>query len=340
MTTTHTEREMKMKLTYGRTFTALAAAFSLAFQASCTHEILPDFCTSGIPLKVEVAASASAEDDDITGNDISGVMLYVFDNDETLLEVIPTRVGNTEILRHPGFPSLHVVAVANTSACSIPELTCGTSKLSHGEVCVNPLGTKYDGLDISDTPDDLFWGSVTVDNTPDIERGTVELPIRRMIAGVYVRVKNLRREVGDMQATDGRFRIMLGVPHSKIDFRGTPCSPTRAASDPVNHLFTGSFRNISGGEYFEAPGQNTVTKAAEFHRIIATDQGCPVTLGIYHNDTLVTSEPITADDKGNPLRARNGKLNTITVFFGDDGSIEVTVNESEWGSAPPIIKEF
>lgn len=331
---------MKMKLTYGKTLAALTAAFALVAFASCTHEILPDFCTTGIPLKVEVAAAAGVDEDDITGGDISGVTLYVFNEGETLLEIIPTQVGKTEILNHRGTPTLRIVAVANVSACHVPELTCHTSTLTSGEVCIRRTGSQYDGLDTSETPDDLFWGTIDVVNDPKANNGVVELPIKRMIAGVYVRVKKLREHVGEPLAADGDFRIVLGAPHDKLDFRGQAGCSTRAAADPVNHLFTGSFRDVSGSEYYEVPNQNSATATSEFERVLGTAEGCPVTVSIYHNDTQVTTEPITADNEGNPLLVRNGKLNTITVFFGDNGSLDVSVIESAWGSAAPIEKEF
>lgn len=320
---------------------AAMLALGCVLLASCIREDTSD-CFTGVYIKVVVSTAVETgvgeDPDHIADADIESVSLYVFDGDKTLLEIIPTEVGKTEVLDHPGAGDLHVVAVANDiNECQTTcDMTAGTSKHTDGYLSLTKTKQSHScGAELYHNPDDLFWGSVDVPNTGKANSGPVELKIKRAVAGVYIRVRGLKDYMQDPQASEDEFTVLFGAPYNRLSFQGQ-ASATRAASDPVNHSFTGSFRMIEGKEYFEVPVQGGGKTG--FHNILASDSGAPVTISIYRGNELVLGRDITADSYGNRLTAKNGKLNTYDISL--DGNLTVTVKSLSWGVVPPVDKEF
>ncbi len=335
---------MKRKYTYRNCLKAVPGMmFCLAAFASC-HLISDDYsnCPPGVAVKVTVRA-ATGVPGEITETDIQNVMLYVFDDAETLLEIIPTEIGKTEYLDYIGWGRLHAVAVANLgSAVRITAAEPGKTKLSDIRIALlkENQPDELDGV-IHRCADDLFWGSVDIENKNMYE--DVTLPVKRVVAGVYVRISGLKRYVGNFAAQASDFHVVLGVQHNTLDFRGQPSFATRAVGD-VNHMLTGSFRIVGGWEYLELPIQEAPYSSTGFEKIMATDDGMPVSVAIHYNGTLLPCGRLTADKTGNPLSLKNGLLNTIEIdFTGSDpdlGFVTVTITALNWGVVPPFEKKF
>lgn len=79
--------------------------FTLLLLSGCIAENTDD-CFKGIPLKVNLPA-------DIPQETIKDMNLYVFDDKDLLLDILPVNNMEPVILNYPGIPTLHCVGLCN-----------------------------------------------------------------------------------------------------------------------------------------------------------------------------------------------------------------------------------
>lgn len=84
----------------------LYSMFTLLLLSGCIAENNDD-CFKGVPLKVKLPAGISQET-------IKDMSLYVFDDKDLLLDILPVNSTEPVNLNYPGIPTLHCVALCNT----------------------------------------------------------------------------------------------------------------------------------------------------------------------------------------------------------------------------------
>jgi len=311
----------------------LSSLLIVAFASSCIKDDLSD-CPA-LNLRVTVASSVGSGSE--LGNAVSDVMLYIFDENEILLDMFPSEIGKIERLNYPRAVKLNVVATANIgSQVSLSSLVIGQTKLSEVKISLQE-GQNYLNHDIYTHPSDILTGILAIDNVP--VNDVLELPISRKVAAVTVRVKQLREHVGALDAPEDDFTIVLGTPYNYLNFLGESGLNTRADSYPVNYKLTGGFRTAFEKEYFEAPEQVSAEKT-DFVRTISTDDGSPVSVSIYYKGQLVPGTPVTHYTDNTPITVKNNRLNVILITFGKEGQVYVRINEAKWNSYVEIDKDF
>lgn len=80
--------------------------FTLLLLSGCIAENTDD-CFKGIPLKVNLPA-------DIPQETIKDMSLYVFDDKDLLLDILPVNSMEPVTLNYPGIPILHCITLCNT----------------------------------------------------------------------------------------------------------------------------------------------------------------------------------------------------------------------------------
>lgn len=313
----------------------LAMVVAMAFAvAGCMKEDFSD-CIYGVMLKVVVAEQNGNTMGEGT---FDNVTLYVFGTDGVLLESRSTQLGHVEILDYPGETTLRISALANVGDNEeVSEFTPGRTTLTQARVLIR---RSLEGTQLYRNPDDLFQGAIEVDYKAAIEAGgVIELPINRIVGGVYVHVHALREYLDQPDAPSSDFHIVLGGRYNYRDFLGIPAyDGTRDMTDPVQYKFTGTFGSVSGASRIDFPAQSGSAGKTEYVTVLASDTGMSVSVGLYYKGTLVTSEPITSDSNGQPLMVKDNVLNVIAIDFR--GDISVNIKRSAWGSTVDIEKEF
>lgn len=100
----------------------LYSMFTLLLLSGCIAENNDD-CFKGVPLKVKLPAGISQET-------IKDMSLYVFDDKDLLLDILPVNSTEPVNLDYPGIPTLHCVALCNTQ-----DGTMLVSPLKKGDSC-------------------------------------------------------------------------------------------------------------------------------------------------------------------------------------------------------------
>lgn len=306
--------------------------------SGCIRDSLSD-CPTGVPIRVMVAVDAARPEGGIGEDACENVMLYVFDDRGILLESIPTEVGRTEYLNYSGTRKFYAVAVANLNgSVSLSDLVPGQTNLSEGTMSLLADVLEGEGSDFHTVPDDLFFGNLEIPNNPSAE--VTELPVKRIVAGVVIRVKGMRESLNQPNAPCEDFHVVLGGLYNSVDFYGTPSyrKATRRVTEPVKHKFTGDFHHCDGADYFEVPVQTDPDTKTDFTRVLSTDEGSPVSVGLYYRGNMITELPISTDRDGEPLNIRNRVLNVITIDL--TGRITVKIEQTAWGSRVEIEKEY
>ena len=335
-------RTLRNRFIGGTKLLPVLLAFAWTMTSCDTSEIAD--CFEGFRLRVVVDSSESQTDPNWLGEgEMEDVMLYVFDENEILIDMFPTEVGKVELLYYPDAETLHVVSTANVDRqkLQVTELTPGVTRLQQAEITLLRC-TDYLEHDCYDHPTDIFSGKLSAQNVD--YNGIIDLPIRRKTAAVMVRVKGMRDYLKAYDAADDDFRVVLSTKYNRMDFNGN-CSAVRADNDyPVSYELTGLSRTMYEKEYFEFPGQLSHDKT-DYIRTISTDEGSAVSVYIYHKDRLITENPITQHADGTPILVKNDLLHVILIEFGqggegDYGKITIRVKEASWNDVVPIEKEF
>lgn len=328
----------------------LASLVCAVVLSSCVNEDVSD-CPA-IMVKVVLAnpdvpeGSDGADRDDLQDSTVERVSLYIFDENKELVDMRETAVGRIEPIAYPNVESFHFVALGNVAGnCQSSSLSVGDN-VSSGSVNVRKSESPFCGIDLHEYPAELFWGNKDVLNDGS-ETGVIEVPVIRMVAGVYVRVVGLKDHMESKGVTgddyaDDKFSVVLGCGYNKLNFLGEPCCEvTRAASDAVNHISKGKTRTLkTGSEMFDLPGQSeNAEESPKYFPVIATYDGMPVSVELFHDETSVTNV-ITTTMGGGQLAIYNNKLNIIDIIFKGDGSVVVKVSQVAWNEAVEIEVEF
>lgn len=327
----------------------LVTAFGLT---SCLKDSL-----SGCPTLSVRVVFASAEDisggsgsdlEDLQPTDVENVKLYVFDQSGTLLDIRQTMVGAIEPLNYPNVESFHFVALANVvQNCVHSELSQG-DHVSTGNVTVNESAVSFLDMALHDYPDEVFWGNMDALNN-EMSTDVIDVPIKRMVAGVHVRVFGLREHMEQSKGVSGDdyvdedFAVVLGCGYNTLNYLGeVSCGLTRAVSYDVKHITSGKTQTLENStEVFNLPAQPDVTgEGPNYFPILSTYDGSAVSVGLYHGDTMITSEEITTDRSGEPLHIYNNKMNIIDITFRTDGNVTVKVTQVGWNQDLDIEVDF
>ena len=261
----------------------------------------------------------------------------MFDKNGILLDVFPTTVGKEELLYYPRATKLNIVATANIDPgqMDLTPVTVGTTKIDEVEAILRQAGN-YLSHNYYSYPADIFSGKLTIDNVDT--QGTVDLPIRRLVSAVMVRIKGLKEHIDAPAATDDDFVVILSTQYNKVNFHGQAGLSTRSDC-PVPDKLTGISRRAYGKEYHEFPGQTSGDRT-DYVRIISTYEGSAVTVGVYYKDQPVAGTPITTYSDGSPIMVVHDQLNVIVIYFQSVAGCNVQLRIAPWNGGLEIEKDF
>lgn len=150
--------------------------FTLLLLSGCIAENTDD-CFKGIPLKVSLPA-------DVPQETIQDMSLYIFDDKDLLLDILPVNGMEPVILNYPGIPTFHCVAMGNTQ-----DGTMLVSPLKKGDPCsdgfisLKPSVSTRAEQGIFTSPSDLFYGELEIENnTTSNGGGEHTIEVSRMTA--------------------------------------------------------------------------------------------------------------------------------------------------------------
>lgn len=317
-----------------------------AFLGSCDIRDDMSHCPA---LSVRVTATAQSGQPggggELQDADIDRVSLYIFDQDDKLLDIRATQVGKLEFLNYPDVQRFGFVALANVKENfdTVPMDT--GDPLSQGCVSLCRSGETFLGEELHNFPDELFHGAATAPNDHGQTR-IVEIPVRRMVAGVYVRVLGLRdhmesQGVSGAAYADERFSLVLGGGYNSVDMLGQP-SYTARTHYAIKHMAKGQTQTPSPGkEVFNVPQQPAGQgQSAAYLPVLSSYEGAPLSVGLYYDEALIGDGVITADNTGGPLTTYNNKLSVVDIVFKAGGTIDVKVTQCEWKDVVEIEIEL
>lgn len=261
-----------------------------------------------IPLKVKLPANVSAEA-------IKDLSLYVFDDKELLLDILPIRNTESILLNYPDVPNLHCIAWCNIQdgTMSVSPLKKGDS-LSDGFISLKPSLSTRAETSFFTSPTDLFYGEFNVDNTST--SGRIEeqnLTVKRMVASMNITVRGLEELSG---SNNGNYSLVVRETASIIDFEGH---------------YGGNLASYAFASGFE-PGKDYVIPP---FNLFPTIDGGGVNIDIYHNGDLLRS--VSTDSSRDPIIPIVNKTLNVLLNFKLDVSVEIAV--TGWGEEY-IWKEY
>ena len=285
----------------------LSFMFTLLLLSGCIAENNDD-CFRGVPLKVKLPAGISLE----TIKDIS---LYVFDDNDLLLDILPMNSSEPVALHYPGISTLHCIAWCNTQdgTMSVSPLKKGES-LSDGFVSLKPSASTRASQSIFTSPTDLFYGELNVDNTSTSNRiEEKEMSVSRMVASMNITIRGLELL---SQSNEGVYSIVVHETASRVDFEG------RYGGDPASYAFSPRFK--AGKDYIIPP-----------FNLFPTTVGSGISIDIYRNGSLLRS--ISTDSGNQPILPVVGKTLNVLLNFRLDVDVELAL--TGWGEEY-IWKEY
>ena len=289
----------------------LYSMFTLLLLSGCIAENNDD-CFKGVPLKVKLPAGISQET-------IKDMSLYVFDDKDLLLDILPVNSTEPVNLDYPGIPTLHCVALCNTQdgTMLVSPLKKGDS-CSDGFISMKPAAAPTrDAQSISYTPPaDLFYGELKIENTSTsarIEEQT--LAVSRMVASMNIPVRGLELLSG---SSDGDYSRVVHETASRLDFEG------HYGGTPASYRFSPPFE---AGKDYKIPPFNL------FPTLEGENQG--VTIDIYHGTERIKS--LNTDSSHQPIIPVVGQ--TLNVLLDFKLSVSVEVKLTEWG-VETVWKEY
>lgn len=312
-----------------RTIIVLSAIFT----TGCVNENWSD-C---FPPTITVTLEAVEGHDRIEPAEVDHIWLHIFEaGGGKLLDRIhlqPDQIGVPQVIDYPNAGELKVVAVVNCmDRTLLSDLSAG-SHISSGAVGLVSAGADYQGKPHYETCDDLMWGETTVRNDSRGESENTVLPIKRIVAGIYIRISGLDNIPGlDL----GGMQVALGAKYNSFGFTGSPGFAATRSDGPNLYHVPGSGCNPQNANVIEAPAY--AEGEDQFFRILSTDDGSEVGISIFNGAAHFGT--VTRDKDDNPLTARNGKLNVFELDFDDSGQVEVSVSQAKWGETPEMEIEF
>lgn len=286
----------------------LYSMFTLLLLSGCIAENTDD-CFKGIPLKVNLPA-------DIPQETIKDMSLYVFDDKDLLLDILPVNNMEPVILNYPGIPTLHCVCLCNAQDGSM--LLCPLKKGDSCSDCfisLKPFASARAGeQSMFTSPADLMHGELKIENKTT--SGHVEdqiMDISRMTASINITLRGLQKLIG---TEDGNYSLVIHETYSRMDFS---CN---YGGDPASYC---PAMTLAANKDFEV----------SMCRLFPTINGKGITMDIYHNQSLLKS--ITTDGSGTPIVPIVGKTTNLLLNF--EGSVGVEIEITGWGETV-VWKEY
>lgn len=277
----------------------LSFMFTLLLLSGCIAEN-DDDCFKGVPLQVKLPA-------DISPETIQDMNIYVFDDNDQLLDILPVYSSVPVMLNYPGIPGLHCIAWGNTQdgTVSVSPLKKG-EPLSDGFISLKPPASTKAARSIFTSPADLFYGELSVDNTSTSSHiAEKEMPISRMVASMNITIRGLEL-LG--QSNEGDYSIVVHETASRVDFKG------RYGGEPASYAFSSPFE--AGKDYIVAP-----------FNLFPTTGGSGIAIDIYRDGNLLRS--VSTDSDSHPIVPVVGKTLNVLLNFRLDVNVEIEL--TGWG---------
>lgn len=223
---------------------------------------------------------------------IREIEVFVFDDQERFIGRTSTQVDGAITLDYPQTSALHCIAWGNSkdSSLEFSPLKPGDS-LEKGYLTLKPLSPARAEETFSNTPPDLFWGAIQIDNTSTTDTGKpLQMVMQPTTASIHITIDGLAEATG---TEDGDYAVVVSEPAGSIDFSDNYDGKTR-------HCLTGSFDAakeyiIPAFRLFPAAGSEGI----EFD--------------VIHNGKLLKS--ITQTSDGKPIIPVPGKELTLQIKF-------------------------
>ena len=281
--------------------------FILLLLSGCIAENTDD-CFKGVPMRVRLPSG-------VTGETIKDMNVYVFDDKDLLLDVIPVNSREPVILNYPGIPSLHCVTWCNTQdgTMLVSPLMKG-DRLSEGFVSLKPAVPTRAEKSTYTSPTDLFYGELNIENTSTSSRIEEQvISVSRMVALMTITIRGLELLSG---SNDGDYSVIVHETASHVDFEG------RYGGEPASYAFASDFE--AGKDYTVSP-----------FNLLPTMRNNGLIIDIYRNGNLLRS--VSMDNDRKPIIPVVGKTLNVLLNFKLDVNVEIAI--TGWGDEY-IWKEY
>ena len=240
---------------------------------------------------------------------IREIEVFVFDDQERFIGRTSTQVDGAITLDYPQTSVLHCIAWGNSndSDLEFSSLKPGDS-LEKGYLTLKSLSPARAEETFSNTPPDLFWGAIQIDNTSTTDTGKpLQMVMQPTTASIHITIYGLAEATG---TEDGDYTVVVSEPAGRIDFSGSYSGKTR-------HRLTGAFGTAK--EYI-----------IPAFRLFPAADGEGIEFGVIHDGKLLKSIAQTSD--GKPIIPVPGKELTLQIKFdappSTGGGLEV--KPPEW----------
>lgn len=250
--------------------------------------------------------------DDVSLRATPKVVLFIFDENNRLLDYRNTSPGVVMELSYEGHSRLNAVAWANIDD------HVNVSTLNTQMPLENATVKLIDRTDLSEgnyalSPSDLFHGKKELDLNLNTQEHPDVLIIGRKVAAIQIIAKKLKEYVGTI---DNDFTYKVKSSKNTFDFNG------KLMGDDRNYLPECSF---SDKDELIAPA----------FLVFPSQTGQNISVDIYKGTNLIYT--IDKDDNGLPLKTEEGKILELIVDFSTEASVDITIKD--WDAAE-INQEF
>lgn len=240
------------------------------------------------------------------------VILFIFDENNRLLDYRRTSPGQVMELTYSGHRRLNAVAWANLDGQMDLSALSSQTPLENAKVQLAERVQLSDGK-YAYSPNDLFQGKKELNLTIDTQNRPDVLIIGRKVAAIRITTRHLKEFVG---TTDYDFTYRVRGSKNTFDFNGN------LLGDDRNYLPVSSFNPANE---FVAPAFLVFPNQTD--KKIAVD--------IYKGDNLIYT--MDTDGNGLPIRAERGKLLDLIIDFS--AGTNVTISIKDWDDKE-IDQEF
>ena len=287
---------------------------TLALVSGCIAEDLSK-CFKGISLKAHLQ-------NDISGGEeaVKDISLYVFDDKDLLVDILPFSISETVVLNYKDIPTLHCIALGNIRGgeVAVSDLKPG-DPLEKGFISLQQVNNRAAILtraaNIYNSPSDLFFGEIKLENNTVANRSeeSREFMISRMVASMNITIRGLQRITG---RADDNYSVVVHETASMEDFKG------RFGGAPAAYQPEGS---MNDRREFIVPSFN----------LLPTVNNSGLTIDIYHDNQLLRT--VTTANDNRPIIPVIGK--TLNVLVNFEGSADINLVIGKWGDTH-IWKDF
>lgn len=252
---------------------------------------------------------------DIPGSALQNISLYVFDENDLLLDILAVDVSEPVELNYPGVTGLHCVAWCNVGGgeVTMSPLEKGDT-FSQGMVSLKRLTDVRSGGTLYRSPSDLFSGRLKLAvGASSGGEGSYRLYVGRMVASMNVTIRGLQGLSG---SSGGDYSLVVRETTGSIDFGGI------YGGDRASYSVRGS---MNGRKEYVVPS----------FRLFPVFEGEGLIIDIYRDGSLLRS--VTLEDDGSPIVPEVGT--TLNVLLNFEGHVSVSVAVTKW-NVVHIWKEY